>query len=161
MLLLAAFQVVVFNHIHLWGYAMPLITPLMLLYLPINEGRITTMLRLFFFGLVIDVLSGTPGQHAASLTLCAFLRPAMLRLTLPKEHLEDMVPSVRTMRSWGHFMLLLLVCLTNHTAFFALESMNYISTLSFLITWLSSIVLSMLIMMAADHLRDRQTDDHE
>ena len=161
MFLLAAVQVMVFNHIHLWGYAMPLITPLMLLYLPINEGRITTMLRLFLFGCVIDVLSGTPGQHAASLTLCGMMRQPMLRLTLPKEHLENMIPSVRTMRPWGHFMLLLLTCLVNHTAFFALESMNYFSTLSFLITWLSSIVLSMLIMMAADKLRDRRTDAHE
>ncbi len=153
MLLLAAVQVLVLNHIHLMGYAMPLITPLMLLYLPINEGRTIILIRMFLLGLAIDIFSGTPGQNSFALTLAAMLRPLFLQLTMPKEHLEDMIPTRQSMGRWGHFVLLTMLTLVHHTAYFLLEAMNYFASLHFLFALLSSIVLSILIMMSCEMLR--------
>ncbi len=160
MLLLVAVQVLVLNHIHLMGYAMPLITPLMLLYLPINEGRVVTLVRMFLLGMAVDWLSGTPGQSSFALTLAAMLRPKLLQLTMPKEHLEDMTPTRQSMGRWGHFVLLTMLTLVHHTAYFALEAMNYFTSLHFLLALLSSIVLSMLVMMPCEMLRhDRRPQE--
>ncbi len=153
MLLLVAMQVLVLNHIHLMGYAMPLVTPLMLMYLPINEGRIVTLIRMFLMGLAVDWLSGTPGQSSFALTLAAMLRPLLLQLTMPKEHLEDMIPTRQSMGRWGHFVLLTMLTLAHHTAYFLLEAMNYFTSIHFLLTLLSSIVLSISIMMLCEMLR--------
>lgn len=161
LILLCSVQVMVFNHIHLYGYAMPIITPLMLLYRPINEGHINSMLRLFLLGLCLDLFSGTPGQHSASLTLLGMLRPLLLRLTTPKEHAENMIPSRRTMGNWNHFMLLLLSTWVNHLAYFTLEGMNYFSSTAFLLTLISSIGLSMALMILLEMLRDNKGTQNE
>ncbi len=153
MLLLVAVQVMVLNHIHLMGYAMPLITPLMLLYLPVNEGRTVTLIRMFLLGLAVDLLSGTPGQSSFSLTLAAMFRPLSLRLTMPKEHVEDMMPTRYNMGRWGHFVFLTMLTIIHHTAYFLLEAMNYFASLHLLLALLSSIVLSMVVMMSCEMLR--------
>ncbi len=46
----------------------------------------------FFLGLAVDVLSDTPGMNAAATVLLAFLRPTFLRLFVPRDTLDTLVP---------------------------------------------------------------------
>ena len=46
----------------------------------------------FFFGLAVDILSDTPGMNAAATVLLAFLRPTFLRLFVPRDTLDTLVP---------------------------------------------------------------------
>ncbi len=156
MLLIVVFQVMVFNHFHLLGYATPIITPLLLVYFPINDSRVGGLLRAFATGLCVDYLSGTPGQNSAALTFTAMVRPTILGWFAPREHLEDMVPSYRQMGRTRHSFYMLTLVIIHHVVFFALEALSYFTHVHLLISLGSSILLTMVIMLALESLRDRK-----
>lgn len=66
-LALIAAQVAVCNHIHLFGYAMPMVYIYFIMLLPGNMSRWSVLLLAFVLGLVIDMFSGTPGMASSSL----------------------------------------------------------------------------------------------
>lgn len=156
MTLLAVLQATVFNRLHLLGMATPIVTPLFLLFLPINEGRATTLTRAFALGLLTDFIGGTPGLNSAALVATAMVRPALLRLFVPREHDDDFVPSYRTMGALKHISLMTAVVMVHHLIYFALEALNYFTHVALLISLGLSIVLSIIVMMALDTLRDRK-----
>ena len=57
-------QVILMNHIHLFGYATPYIYIYLILSLESNTNRNELMLWAFFLGLFVDMYSGTPGMQA-------------------------------------------------------------------------------------------------
>ncbi|MCD8317678.1 MAG: rod shape-determining protein MreD [Paraprevotella sp.] len=75
---LLAFQVLVFNHIHWFGYATPIIYVYILCIQPLNTSRYTWLLWGFVVGLVADLFSETPGLGAASMTLTAMIAPLLI-----------------------------------------------------------------------------------
>ena len=48
-------------------------------------------------GLAVDILSDTPGMNAAATVLLAFLRPSLLRLFMPRDNPDSLIPSFKTM----------------------------------------------------------------
>ena len=76
--ILLVFQGLVFNHIHFFGYATPVIYVYILCLQPLNTSRYAWLLWGFAVGLGADFFSETPGLGAASMTLtalCGCLRP--------------------------------------------------------------------------------------
>ena len=126
-------------------------------YLPLNANRIGTLLWAFLLGLLIDIFSGTPGQASGAMTLTALVQWPLLHAMAPKESLEDMVPSFRTLGVTKHLHYLLLLTIVHHTAFFLLESFSYFHLVDMLISLGSSIVLSMVIMLTMESVRDRKS----
>ena len=59
-LALVAFQVLLLNHIQLWGLGTPMVYVSFLLYMPLVSQRVPTLLWAFSIGLVVDVFSNTP-----------------------------------------------------------------------------------------------------
>ena len=58
-------QVLLFAHIHLFGYATACIALIFLLKLPRHTSRNELLIWGFLMGLVIDVFGSTPGIHQA------------------------------------------------------------------------------------------------
>ena len=71
-------QALVFNHIHLLGYATILLYVYFVVMFPRNYPRWANLLWSFFMGLCIDMFTNTPGMTTASLTLVGFLQPYLL-----------------------------------------------------------------------------------
>ena len=69
--ILLVFQGLVFNHIHFFGYATPVIYVYILCLQPLNTSRYAWLLWGFAVGLGADFFSETPGLGAASMTLTA------------------------------------------------------------------------------------------
>ncbi len=153
---LAAAQVLVCNHFHLLGYATPMVYVLFLCYLPANTSRVAAMLWSFALGFIIDFLSGTPGLASASLTLAAFAWRPLLEAMAPKERADDFTPSFRTLGKNGHAFFMLTLTAIHHTAYVALEYMSLFSFFDALLTLIASLILSMVVMLAAETLRDRK-----
>ena len=82
--ILLVFQGLVFNHIHFFGYATPVIYVYILCLQPLNTSRWAWLLWGFAVGLGSDFFSETPGLGAASMTLTALCAPQLLRLFTPK-----------------------------------------------------------------------------
>ena len=58
----------------------PLLFPELILLLPIRANFYVMMFYALVIGFVLDIFGNTPGMHAASLVLLAYLRPRILRL---------------------------------------------------------------------------------
>ena len=100
MTLLVAAQLLVFNHIHLFQFATPLPFVYLLLLFPLGTEHWRILLWGFLCGLLVDMTTLTPGVGAAAMTLTAFAQPYLLPLFTPKDAVEDMEPSYRTMGFW-------------------------------------------------------------
>ena len=85
-------QGLVFNHIHLFNCATPLLYILMVLHFRRNHPRWSVMLWSFMMGLCIDVFANTPGVAAASMTFIGLLQPYLFELFVPRDSADDLEP---------------------------------------------------------------------
>ena len=89
---LVLLQVLILNNVHIAGYATPFLYIYLILKFESDVPRNALMLWAFFLGLAVDVFSDTPGMNAAATVLLAFLRPTFLRLFVPRDTLDTLVP---------------------------------------------------------------------
>lgn len=145
----------VFNHIHLMGYATPMPYVYALIILPHGTARWIYVVLGFCIGIVIDILSNTVGAAAASLTLVGLLTPLLLRTFAPDDKLEEeFTPSIKTMQ-WGGFLKLAVAVTFIHTlVFFLLETFSLFDALEILIKVGSSTALTVIFMMTFEKLRN-------
>ena len=142
MLALVAMQMVVFNYIHLFGYATPLPFVYLLLLFPLGTDRWSILLWGFVCGLLCDITSLSLGVGMAAMTLVAFIQPPLLQFMIPKDAVEDMQPGYDTMGFWGYFRYALLLTFIFVIAYFLFQVFNFFHPLDFLISMLSSFVLT-------------------
>ena len=82
-------QVLVLNHIHLMGCAIPLLYVYFILGINRLCPQWATLLWGFALGLSIDTFSNTPGLAASSLTLVALLQPYILNMFIAHDNQDD------------------------------------------------------------------------
>ncbi len=145
----------VFNHIHLMGYATPMPYVYALIILPHGTARWIYVVLGFCIGIVIDILSNTVGAAAAALTLVGLVTPLLLRTFAPDDKLEEeFTPSIKTMQ-WGGFLKLAVAVTFIHTLFFfLLETFSLFDALEILIKVGSSTALTVIFMMTFEKLRN-------
>ncbi len=150
-------QGLVFNHIRFLGYATPLIYIYILCLQPLNASRYAWLSWGFAVGLGADFFSETPGLGAASMTLTALCAPQLLRLFAPKDCVEDMVPSFRTLGGWKYFWYVTLLVLLQEACVVALETFSFFNALDMLYTCLGSSVLSLLLILSLEKMRGAES----
>lgn len=153
---LLAIQVLVCNHIHVMGYAMPLIPVCLLLYFRLNSGRIGNMLWAFVLGLQVDVFSGTPGLCSASMTLGAMVQYPLLQLMAPRDALEDMAPTYRNMGTSTHIRYAGILVAAHHLTYFVLESFSFHHIRDILFSALGSYLITMVLVLSAEVFRNKR-----
>ena len=157
MLVLIAFQVLVLNHVHFLGYATPMVYVAILLYLPWNANRVGTLFLSFVMGLVLDAFSNTPGLTAASMVFAGFIQPYLLHAMAPKDTVEDMVPTYRSMGKWNHVRYVMLIVLIQQVCYFLLECFSFYNYRELLLTFAGSYVITLVIVLALEFFRNRNS----
>ncbi len=153
MLGLVSLQVLVMNHIHLLGYATPLVYVVFLLYFPLNTSRVEILLWSFALGLIVDIFSNTPGIASSAMTLAGMVRPPLLSAIVSKDVADNMSPNYHTLGWWTHARFILILVLIHHITYFALESFSFFNPVDLGISCASSIVLSLLIIYTLEIFR--------
>lgn len=152
-LLLLALQVLVFDHVHILGYATPFIAVYFVMMFPSDCPRSAVLLWSFAFGFIADIFTNTPGVAAASLTATAMLQPHLLKMNSPAEDEETAIPSVRKM-GWGAYMRYATVCvLVSESLFFTLEAFTFFNWRDVLACIGASTLLTILIIAAVESIR--------
>lgn len=152
-LLLVLVQVLVFNHIHIGGYATPFIYVYFILVLNRDVSRNTLLLLGFSLGLVIDVFSNTPGMNAAATTLLAFLRPSLMTLFVPRDSNDDWEPGIRSM-GISPFLGYAVVCvLLHHIVLLVMDTFSFFNWGLLLLKILFSTLLTTCCVMALESFR--------
>lgn len=146
-------QGLVFNHIHLFNCATPLLYIIMVLHFRRNHPRWAVLLWCFMMGLCIDVFANTPGVAAASMTLVGLLQPYLFELFVPRDSADGLEPSVRTIGMGSYFLYVLIIVLVYNLLFFTLETFNFFNWMQWLMCIVGSTVITMVMVMAIEGFR--------
>lgn len=146
-------QAFVFNRIHLFGCATPLIYIYMIIKLERNYPKWGILLWSFALGVIVDALSNTPGVAAASLTLIGAVQPYFMELFVQRDAAENLMPSLKTL-GYGKFsffaaMLTLLYCIV----FFTLETFSFFNFSQWVAQVLGSAIISLVIILTIESVR--------
>ena len=152
-ILICLAQVLIFNNIHLFRVATPLIYIYFVIMFPRNMSKWSILLWSFFMGLVIDMFTNMPGVASASMTLIAAIQPYWLELFIPRDADEALIPSVKTLR-WGTFLtysslLVIIFCLT----YFSLEAFNFYNFFYWLQCVLGTTLLTIILIASFETIK--------
>lgn len=147
-------QALVFNHVHILGYATPMPYVYFLLILPLATPHWLYVASGFVLGLCIDLFTSTPGVAAGATCLAGFLSPYLLRAFAPGDLDADAFePSARSME-WAGFMKYAAALVIIHSvAFFSLEAFSFADWSTLLINMGGSAVLTTLLIAAMERIR--------
>lgn len=152
---LVLLQVLILNNVHIAGYATPFLYIYLILKFESDVSRNTLMLWAFFLGLTVDVFSDTPGMNAAATVLLAFLRPIFLRLFVPRDTLDTLIPAVRTMGIFPFLKYLVICVLVHHGMLFTLEFFSFAHIGTLLLRVVTSTLLTVTCIMAVEGIRKK------
>ena len=151
LVLLAFIQVMFLNRIALFGYVTPLFYIWMIVRFDSSMKRSVILLWAFFLGLIIDLSSGTPGLNAASATLLAMFQPGILKLFVPLDRHEQIVPGVASMGARPFAGYLLIMTALHHTVYFILRSIPLGDWPELVLKVVFSTILTLIFMLVTEH----------
>lgn len=155
-IVLLLLQVLVFNHVHIFGYATPLPYVYFLLILPSETPRWLYVVLGFVLGLLVDLFTNTPGMAAGALCFMGLLLPLLLRIFAARDNDDDAFePSHKTME-WSGFLKYAVTGTVIFCAlFFTLEAFSFFDWKSLLINIMGSSVLTSLFIIAIELIRKK------
>ena len=148
-------QALVLNHIHLFGYATPLLYVYFVVSFPRNYPKWGILLWSFLLGLNVDAFSNTPGVAASAMTLIGLLQPYVLELFMQRDSEDDFQPSINSMGSGKYVYFTLLLIFIYCIVFFTVEMFTFFNWLQWILNILTSTLLSLLFIVVIDSLRKR------
>lgn len=137
------------------GYATPFIYIYLILKFRSDVSRNELMLWAFFLGLTVDLFSDTPGMNAAATVLLAFLRPVFLRLFVPRDTLDSLLPAVSTMGISSFFKYLIVCVFVHHGMLLAIELFSFVHVGNMLLGIIASSLLTVACIMAVEGIRKK------
>ena len=151
---LGAVQILILNHIRLFGLATPLLFVYFVITFQRNTPKWAILLWSFAMGLAIDVFTNTPGLSAGSLTLIAAIQPYMLELFVPRDSAENLEVSAASL-GLGKFMTFSTILTAIFAlVFFALEFFSFYNWVYLLECAGASFALTLLLIFAVESIRN-------
>lgn len=161
-ILLILTQVLICNHIMLFGVATPVIFIYVILRIPMSMSVKLVLLLSFLCGLLVDIFSDTPGVNALSCTIFAVLRKPVYKMYIGNdESLAEASPSVSEMGAPMYmkylFSMVLIYCMLNigieYFSFVGIDRMLLIIVCSSFLTFLLLLGVDSLMVNRAPHVR--------
>lgn len=154
LILLVLLQVLLFNNIQFSGYINPYVYVMFILLLPVTMPQWLLLLIAFFTGLIIDLLSGTPGMHAGASVAAGFSRPYLLRVISPRDGYESgAVPGMAIYGFRWFLIYTLIFTAIHHFALFYLEVFRLADFFRTLLRVIISTIFSSAFIILAEYYR--------
>lgn len=157
---LVLLQVLFLNRINLFGYVTPLFYIWMIVRFDSSMSRTSILLWAFFLGLSIDTFSGTPGLNAAAATLVAMFQPGIVKLFVPLDRHDVLLPCSASMGGRQFAGYLLLITVLHHTVYFILLSIPLGDWTVLVLKVVFSTLLTFLFMLVAESVTGRSVPKH-
>lgn len=157
--LLVLAQAIVFNHICLFGVAVPLAFIYLIIKLPVTLPVNWALTVGFALGMTIDMFSDTQGMNALACTTLAALRMPVLRLYFPREdEMPDPIPSARSLGSGVFLKYALSMTLIYCLLYFLIDSFSFFNPLRLGLETAGSTILTFIIIVAIDTLTSKSRE---
>ncbi len=157
---LVLLQVLFLNRINLFGYVTPLFYIWMIARFDSSMSRSSILLWAFFLGLAIDIFSGTPGLNAAAATLVAMFQPGIVKLFVPLDRHDVLLPCSASMGGRQFAGYLLLITALHHTVYFILLSIPLGDWTVLVLKVVFSTLLTFLFMLVTESVTGRSVPKH-
>jgi rod shape-determining protein MreD len=118
-------QVVLFNHINLFGYVNPLIYISAVLLFPIKKNKTALLLYSFLLGLSIDFFSNSGGINAAATVFIAFIRLPVLEVILGRSDFDYQLFKLRSIAFEKALFYIIILTFTHHFIVFTLAYFDF------------------------------------
>ncbi len=152
-ILLVLAQVVVFNHICLFGMAVPFVFIYSLIVLPLTMGPSKVITMGFVLGLIVDIFSDTAGLFALGCTVLGGMRHPVIKLYFPREEdITDIRPSVDSLGLSVFLRYSFTLTLIFSTVVTLADSLIFFEPIRILLLILGSTLLSTALIVALDFL---------
>jgi rod shape-determining protein MreD len=151
--LLVFLQVWLFNKIHLWGFATPLVYIYFIIKLPVEMNRNLVLLLSAFLGLIIDLFTSTLGVNMLATIVVGFSRAGFLKLFAPRDLFEFYSPSFST---FGRILFLrytYLTILLHQIVLFSVESFSLFDPVTLILRIAGSFILTTLLIIAFESIQ--------
>lgn len=153
LLVVVLLQVLLFDHLQIAGWGLPLVYVLFLMNLPIQIPRWAEMLIGAMVGLVFDLWNSSLGVNMAACIAFSFLRPVLLvNLVQDIERVKGGVCG-RAIGKIEYVKSLVVLTLIHHLLVFSLEAWSWSNWWMVLVQTLISSVLTIAILLGYDALR--------
>jgi rod shape-determining protein MreD len=158
-ILLIFLQVFLLKNISLYNLSTPYLYILFVLLLPFEIPNLLLFLLAFILGLTIDAFYDTPGLHAASCVLLAFVRVLFISITVQKDGFDnEPEPTLSIMGFRWFFTYALVLTLFHHFFLFNLEVFRF-SELEYTLTrFILSSVFTVFLMLVSGLLFFRKKE---
>ncbi|MFA6087083.1 rod shape-determining protein MreD [Mucilaginibacter sp.] len=157
--LLVFLQVFLLKNISLYNLSTPYLYILFILLLPFEIPNLLLFLLAFILGLTVDAFYDTPGLHAASCVLLAFVRVLFISITVQKDGFDnEPEPTLSIMGFRWFFTYALVLTLFHHFFLFNLEVFRF-SELEYTLTrFILSSVFTVFLMLVSGLLFFRKKE---
>lgn len=153
MIVLVLAQVLVCNHVMLFGVAMTFVFIYIVVSMPMKLNTDWLLTWAFVSGLLVDVFVDTPGVNALSCTLLAMMKRPVLYAYIPRDdHTKNVVPSLSTLGFAVYAKYLLSMSALYCVMVFTIEYFSFASVKEIVIMSAASAVFTFLILLAIDSL---------
>ncbi|MBD5307752.1 MAG: rod shape-determining protein MreD [Bacteroides sp.] len=146
-------QVIVFNHVSLFGVAVPFVFIYVICSLPLTLNQNWALTAGFLLGLSVDIFSDTQGLNALGSTIIAGARHGIIKLYFPREEdMTDTRPSIQTLGIGVYVRYALTLSLLYCSVVLIADCFTFFNPVRLLIGIASSTLLTTSLLIALDYL---------
>lgn len=154
-IILCLVQVLVLNHVELFGCATPLLYVYFIMQFRRGFPKWALLLWSFSLGICIDIFSNTPGVAAASATFLGFLQPYLLNLFAPRDSSDDILPSMKSLGVARYVYFTIISVFIFSLLFFTLETFSFFDWLKWALNISGSTVLTVILILVIENVKRR------
>lgn len=156
---LVLLQVFLLKNISLYNLSVPYLYILFILLLPFETPNLLLFVLAFLLGLTIDAFYDTPGLHAASCVVMAFVRVLFISITVQKDGFDnEPEPTLGNMGFRWFFTYSAILILFHHFFLFNLEVFRLSEIVFTLLRFLSSSVFTLFLILLSSFLFYRRKE---
>jgi rod shape-determining protein MreD len=156
---LVLLQVFLLKNISLYNLSVPYLYILFILLLPFETPNVLLFALSFLLGLTVDAFYDTPGLHAASCTLLAFVRVLFISITVQKDGFDnEPEPTLGNMGFRWFFTYAAILTIFHHFFLFNLEVFRLDEIQYTLLRFLSSTVFTLFLILISSFLFYRRKE---
>lgn len=154
-IILCIVQVLVLNHIELFGCATPFLYVYFIMLFRRGFPRWAVLLWSFFLGIFIDMFSNTPGVAASSATFIGLLQPYLLNLFASRDSSDDMMPTMKSLGVARYVYYTIICVFIFNLLFFTVEMFSFFNWLQWALNICGSTVLTLVLILVIENVRKR------
>lgn len=154
-IILCIVQVLVLNHIELFGCATPFLYVYFIMLFRRGFPRWAVLLWSFFLGIFIDMFSNTPGVAASSATFIGLLQPYLLNLFAPRDSSDDMMPTMKSLGVARYVYYTIICVFIFNLLFFTVEMFSFFNWLQWALNICGSTMLTVVLILVIENVRKR------